>query len=277
KNSRQRAHETDSDVRALTLCEDAEALVSGLTKMTMAGRMPRRWSAELEHGSSHPSLARRLHAIRRVAAIPVVSFDETLVVATTRPTALVVLDHDGVAWVEARSATDRDPEVLRQTARSRWAVPYTELVELRVRASWWAGASLVARDRTGASRAVRIAPGEVAALQRKLDAVEPLLAHDTLVIEPPAVAGRFTAMTLALAVALTWARLLAHVWRTSQPMAVVAHLLGGAPVLWAAMLALAAVLLSLPGWTLRGAGALLVLAAVLAGPGVKLYDTLVTM
>jgi Zn-dependent protease with chaperone function len=372
KTSRQRAHETESDVRALTLCEDAEALVSGLTKMTMAGRMPRRWSAELEHGSSHPSLARRLHAIRRVAAIPVVSFDETLVVATTRPTALVVLDHDGVAWVEARNARDRDPEVLRQTARARWSVPYTELVELRVRAGWWGGASLIARDRRGASRAVRIAPGEVAALQRKLDAVEPLLAHDTLVTEPPPVAGRFTAMALALvaalvdgmlalglvaalvaiirpsraalaavagvagacllsfvgdlgvrtptwsmfgyaagvgfvcaiaawlavqprsfdprpadyvpilavlalAVALTWAPLLAHVWRTSQRMAVVAHLLGGAPVLWAAMLALAAVLLSLPGWTLRGAGALLLLAAVLAGPGVKLYDTLVTM
>src|SRR5205814_29785 len=81
--------------RARALCEDAGALVSGLTKLTMAGRMPRRWSAELEHGSSHPSLARRLHAIRRVAAIPVMPFDATLVIATTRPTALVVLDRDG--------------------------------------------------------------------------------------------------------------------------------------------------------------------------------------
>jgi Zn-dependent protease with chaperone function len=371
KTSRQRAHETESDVRALALCEDAEALVSGLTKMTMAGRMPRRWSAELEHGSSHPSLARRLHAIRRVAALPVMPFDDTLVVATTRPTALVVLDHDGVAWVEARHAADRDPDVLRQTARSRWSVPYGELVELRVRAVWWGGASLIARDRSGASRAVRVAPGEVAALQRKLDAVEPLLAHDTLVIEPPAVAGRVTAMALwlvtalvdgllalglvtalvavirpsraalaavagvagagllgfaaelgvrtptwsmlgyaaaagvvcavaawlavqprsfgprpvdyvpilavlAFAVALTWAPLVAHVWRTSQRTAAAVHLLSGAPALWAAVLALAAVLLSLPGWTLRGAGTLLLLAAVLAGPGVKLFDTLVT-
>ena len=371
KNSRQRAHETESDVRALALCEDAEALVSGLTKLTMAGRMPRRWSAELEHGSSHPSLARRLHAIRRVAAIPVMPFDDTLVIATTRPTALVVLDRDGVAWVEARHAADRDPELLRQTARSRWSAPYDELVELRVRAVWWGGASLIARDRSGASRAVRIAPGEVAALQRKLDAVEPLLAHDTVVTEPPAVAGRFTAMALAFvatfvdgllalglvtaliaiirpsraalaavggvagacllsfaadlgvrtptwsmlgyavgvglvcavaawlavqprsfgprpadyvpilavltfAVALTWAPLLVHLWRTSQRTAVAVHLLGGAPVLWASVLTLAAVLVSLPGWALRGAGALLLLAAVLAGPGMKLLDTLVT-
>src|SRR5437762_1118622 len=275
KNSRQRAHETESDVRALALCEDAEALVSGLTKLTMAGRMPRRWSAEHEHGSSHPSLARRLHAIRSVAAIPVMPFDDSLVIATTRPTALVVLDRDGVAWVEARHAADRDPELLRQTARSRWSAPYDELVELRVRAVWWGGASLIARDRSGASRAVRIAPGEVAALQRKLDAVEPLLAHDTVVTEPPAVAGRFTAMALAF-VATFVDGLLALGWRTSQRTAVAVHLLGGAPVLWASVLTLAAVLLSLPGWALRGAGALLLLAAVLAGPGMKLLDTLVT-
>src|SRR5262249_499115 len=169
KASRQKAHETESDVRALSLCEDPEALISGLTKLTMAGRMPRRWSAELEHGSSHPSLARRLHAIRRVAAIPVMPFDGTLLVAPTRPTALVILDRDGVSWVEARDPDERNPEILRRTARSRWSVPYDELVELRVRAFWWGGASLVARDRRGASRAARIPPREVAALQRRRD------------------------------------------------------------------------------------------------------------
>src|SRR5205085_2431407 len=63
--ARQKAHETESDLRALALCNDAEALISGLTKLTMAGRLPRRRSSELEHGASHPSLARRLHALRR--------------------------------------------------------------------------------------------------------------------------------------------------------------------------------------------------------------------
>jgi len=127
--------------------------------------------------------------------------DCTLVVATTRPTSLVVLDRDGVWWVEARDPAERDPETLRQTARSRWSVPYDELVELRVRVFWWGGgASLVARDRSGASRAVQIAPTEVEALQRKLDAVEHRLAHDTLVPEPPAAVGRFTAMALGFVV-----------------------------------------------------------------------------
>src|SRR5215467_8616205 len=80
------------------------------------------------------------------------------------------------------SDLERNPEVLRRTARSRWSVPYDELVELRVRAFWWGGASLVARDRSGASRAARIPPSEVAALQRKLDAVEHRLALDSVVL-----------------------------------------------------------------------------------------------
>src|SRR5262249_25130483 len=181
----------------LALCEDPEALISGLTKLTIAGRVPRRWSAESEHGSSHPSLARRLHAIRRVAAIAVMPFDGALVVATTRPTALIILDRDGVSWVEARDAAERDPEILRQTAKSRWSVPYGELVELRVRAFWWGGASLVACDRSGASRAVQIPSSEVGALQRKLDAVEHRLAHDSVVSEPSPVLGRVMAVALA--------------------------------------------------------------------------------
>src|SRR5216117_3639907 len=306
KTSRHKTHETESDVRALALCDDPQALISGLTKLAIAGRMPRRWSSELEHGSSHPSLARRLHAIRRAAPIPVMPFDDTLVVATTRPTSLVVLDRDGVWWVEARDPAERDPETLRQTARSRWSVPYDELVELRVRVFWWGGgASLVARDRSGASRAVQIAPTEVEALQRKLDAVEHRLAHDTLVPEPPAAVGRFTAMglgfamaawlarqprtfdgrpadylptmgALVLVVALTWGPLVAHLVRTSRRPAVAAHLLGGAPILWAALFALAAALLTTPRRGVRRSGAVLLAAAALVGPGVKLVDTLLT-
>lgn len=369
KASRRKAHETESDLRALELCEDAEALVSGLTKLTLAGRVPRQWSLDLEHGASHPSLARRLHAIRRVAAIPVMPFDDTLVVATTRPTALVVFDRDGVSWVEARDAAERDPDVLRRTARSRWSVPYDELVELRVRAGWWGGASLVARDRSGASRAVQIAPADVAALQRKLDAVEPRLAHESVAAEPPPSVGRLTAAGLAivamfvdglLALALiaagiaivrpsraaaatvagvggacllalaadlgvrtasprmlacavaagtvcavgawlarrprtfaarpvddvpligalvivvgaTWGPLVAELSRTTRRVSVAVHLLGGAPILWAALFALGAALLTLPHRDVRRAGAALLGAAMLVGPALKLLDTL---
>jgi Zn-dependent protease with chaperone function len=371
KASRQKAHETESDLRALELCEDAEALVSGLTKVTIAGRVPRRWSTDLEHGASHPSLARRLHAIRRVAAIPVMPFDDTLVVATTRPTALIVLDRDGVSWVEARDAGERNPDVLRETARSRWSVPYDELVELRVRAGWWGGPSLVARDRSGASRAVQIAPAEVQALQRKLDAIEHRLAHDSVVPEPPEILGRLAAIGLAivamfvdglLALALltalvavvrpsrtaaaaiagvggacllalaadlgvrtptwgvltcavaaglvcaiaawlavqprtfaaspadylpsvgvlvlvlagTWGPLVAELTRTTRRAAVAVHLLGGAPMLWAALLGLGAALTTTPRRDVRHVGIVVLAVAIIVGPGVKLFDTLHT-
>ena len=57
-------HETASDRRAVELCGDPDALASGLTKLYALGRVPRRWSASVEQRASHPSLARRLAAIR---------------------------------------------------------------------------------------------------------------------------------------------------------------------------------------------------------------------
>src|SRR4029078_7403302 len=57
-------HESASDRRAVELCGAPEALASGLTKLHALGRVPRRWSASVEQRASHPSLARRLAAIR---------------------------------------------------------------------------------------------------------------------------------------------------------------------------------------------------------------------
>jgi len=202
RTSRQKTHETESDQRALALCGDADALVSGLTKLTIAGRMPRRWSAELEKHASHPSLARRLHAIRRVAGLvsaPAPSVD-ALIASTTQRGALVILDERGVSGLSGvADATPKDPALLRQAATSSWSVPYAEVVELRVAASWWGGASLRVRDRAGTSRSVRIAADDVQALQQRLDEVETRLPHDAPLTEPPAVVGRLTALALWLA------------------------------------------------------------------------------
>src|SRR5206468_2710848 len=186
-------------------------------------------------------------AIRRVAAIPVMPFDDTLVIATTRPTALVVLDRDGVAWVEARHIADRDPELLRQTARSRWSVPYDELVELRVRAVWWGGASLIAIIRP--SRAALAAVGGVAgacllSFAADLGVRTPtwsMLGYAVgvglvcavaawLAVQPRSFGPRPAdyvpiLAVLTFAVALTWAPLLVHLWRTSQRTAVAVHLM----------------------------------------------------
>ena len=373
--ARQKAHETESDLRALALCNDAEALISGLTKLTMAGRLPRRWSSELEHGASHPSLARRLHAIRRAAGIARAPspLEEPFVVPTTRAGAFVTLDLERV-WVnDVRYPAQKAPKFLRRTTGSAWSAAYADLVELRIRASWQGGASLIARDRTGRSRVVTIAADDVAALQRRLDAVEPRLSQDVLLPEPPALVGRFTALalwivsvdvlltlgviiglvgmirpsraalaavagvagacglilvadlgvlgdlgvhgdgwrsvayaagaglvaavagwlavqprtfdwrpadylpvvgTLAVIVALTWGPLAVHIVRTSAPPAAIVQTLSGAPLLWAALVALGAALLTAPPRGLRWSGAALLAVSVLGGAGTTLVDRL---
>jgi hypothetical protein len=112
----------------------------------------------------------------------------------------VILDDHGVSWLDGvREAGLRDPALVRRAAASSWSVPYTELIELRVAASWWGGASLVARDRTGRSRRVAIAAADVQALQQRLDAIEGRLSHDALVAGPPAVVGRLASLALWLA------------------------------------------------------------------------------
>ena len=375
RRARQKAHETESDLRALALCNDAEALISGLTKLTMAGRLPRRWSSELEHGASHPSLARRLHGIRRAAGIaPAPSpLEEPLVVPTTRAGAFVTLDLERV-WVnDVRYPAQKAPKFLRRKTGSAWSAAYADLVELRIRASWRGGAALVARDRTGRSRGVTIAADDVATLQRRLDAVEPRLAHDVLLPEPPALVGRFTALALwivsvdvvltlaviigligmirpsraalaavagvagacgvilvadlgmlsdlgvhgdgwrsvasaagaglvaavagwlavqprtfdwrpadylpvvgalAVIVALTWGPLAAYLVRTSAPPTAIVQTLGGAPLLWASLVALGAALLPARPRGLRWSGAALLAVSVLGGAGAILVDRL---
>ena len=67
--SRQK-HETQSDLRAVALTGDPDALVRGLTKLHALARMPRRLDPNVEVTASHPSLARRIQAIRAAANIP---------------------------------------------------------------------------------------------------------------------------------------------------------------------------------------------------------------
>ena len=61
--------ETVCDARAVELTGDPEALVSGLTKLYAAARLPRRIATPQDRAASHPSLSRRIRDIRRAAGI----------------------------------------------------------------------------------------------------------------------------------------------------------------------------------------------------------------
>src|SRR5437667_395187 len=267
KTSRHKTHETESDVRALALCDDPQALISGLTKLAIAGRMPRRWSSELEHGSSHPSLARRLHAIRRAAPIPVMPFDDTLVLeppaAVGRFTAMAL--GIVVVFVEGLLSLGLITGLVAIIRPSRAALAAVAGV---------AGACLLVfagdlgvRSPTWPTLAYAAAAGLVCAMAA------------WLARQPRTFDGRpadYLPMmgALVLVVALTWGPLVALLVRTSKRPAVAVHLLGGAPILWAALFALAAALLTTPRRGVRRSGAVLLAAAALVGPGVKLVDTL---
>ena len=60
-------NETASDLRAVELGGDAEALVRGLTRLYTMARVPRRLDAQHEQRATHPSLARRIRDIRAAA------------------------------------------------------------------------------------------------------------------------------------------------------------------------------------------------------------------
>src|SRR5207253_6367145 len=55
-------HETASDMRAVELCGDVEAVIGGLTRLHLLSRTPRRWDSAREARLTHPSLARRIQA-----------------------------------------------------------------------------------------------------------------------------------------------------------------------------------------------------------------------
>jgi heat shock protein HtpX len=64
---KRRRHETESDLRAAALTGNAEAVASALTKVHLSNRVPRRWPHAMETAATHPSLARRIQALRGAA------------------------------------------------------------------------------------------------------------------------------------------------------------------------------------------------------------------
>src|SRR5258706_3504197 len=65
RRRRAQHHEGESDLRAVELCGDVDFVIRGLTKVHLLNRAPRRWDSATEARLTHPSLARRIQALRR--------------------------------------------------------------------------------------------------------------------------------------------------------------------------------------------------------------------
>ena len=170
-------HEGESDLRAVELCGDPEALVRALVKLHALAHLPRRWALDFERNASHPSLARRIQAIRAAANTAPARFDRPLVVATATPGSFVVLHSERAEWLEGVAGdTPVESTALHEHATRSQAWRYSELTELRVRPGSGDEVFLAARTHSGRAWSVPLRPEDVAPVQSALDVVDVRLA-----------------------------------------------------------------------------------------------------
>jgi Zn-dependent protease with chaperone function len=174
-------HETASDLRAVALTGNPDALIRALTKLHAFARMPRRWDIEFERRATHPSLARRIQAIHAAAGTSPASIGE----------AAVFIGSDG-----KRSATFHHDRVeFNEGAGGGHAIGYGLLIMLRVDAKSSGAPRLVAVDSSNRRWDIVIDPRDVARAQAVLDIVDIRLG--AVAAEPP------PSLTIARALAVT--------------------------------------------------------------------------
>jgi Zn-dependent protease with chaperone function len=157
-------NETASDLRAVALCGNPDALIQALTKIHAFARVPRRWDTQMEITASHPSLARRIRAIREAAGAPhapAIPEPETVRGADGR--AAITFEVDRLNWQESEGVTH--------------VLSYAHLMELRVHAKAVGGTRLVAVERGGRRWEVALEGPEAARAQAILDRVDTRLSE----------------------------------------------------------------------------------------------------
>ena len=172
--SRMQAEETRSDRRAVELCGDPEALVSGLTQLHAIHHVPRRVAPEADRHATHPSLARRIRAIRdRSADAP--QLVEPTVLMSSEPGRLAILDRERLTLVWADPATIDGAADPVHAAKRLEVTAYDQLTELRLSTAPDGVVTLRARGIDGRRCTMPLQPGEAARAQRALDVVDQLL------------------------------------------------------------------------------------------------------
>jgi Zn-dependent protease with chaperone function len=179
KARQRQKNETASDLRAVALTGDGEALARALTTLHTIARVPRRWDQERERRSTHPSLARRIRDIRAAAGVAAETLESSTSFRAATGTAAVTFDAAHLNWQEAGTTH---------------ALDYANLVELRLHAAATGAVTLVAVERHGQRREMVPQAADLPALQRVLDVVDGRLSHDTRARPPVPSAPRLVAV-----------------------------------------------------------------------------------
>lgn len=187
-SARHRSHETASDLRAVELCGDAEAVASALSLLHQLNLFPRRLEATEDASQSHPSLARRLQAIRALDSADCNGLQQLppMAVRGGREGQWVVLEQDRISWLDGvPGGIEATPNALRIAAAAIRSLEYQQLYELRVSLRRGGRSELVAVACSGERTVVTVDGAAVEALQQALDRVDGRLAPPRL---PPALA-----------------------------------------------------------------------------------------
>jgi Zn-dependent protease with chaperone function len=172
KMARNKAHETQSDRRAVELCGNAEALATALEKLHALNLMPRRWEPGMERCASHPSLAHRLQDLRK-EQLPAAAILQRLTAGMSSNGIMAILESDRVHWLSGIPPdASRDPALLREKAAGVESIVYSEITDLRISTRSGDGATLLAEDIRGRKWKTPIHPDEVKPVQEFLDTVD---------------------------------------------------------------------------------------------------------
>ena len=155
--------ETASDLRAVQLGGDPEALIRGLTRLYTMARLPRRFDQQREQQATHPSLARRIRDIRAAAGMAAGTLGTSATFASSDGLTSVTFNEDSVSWSEGEAATH--------------TLKYGYLSELRAQARGSHPPTLVAVERAGRRWEMTLANEDLVRVQSVLDVVDGRLAE----------------------------------------------------------------------------------------------------
>jgi Zn-dependent protease with chaperone function len=198
--TRSQQRENESDARAVELCGDGEALIRALAAIHSQARVPRRFHPTLAERATHPSLARRIQAIRAAGGVAPAPIEPRAFAGDGVPRG-VLFEAERIVFVafgsERPDLGDLASVVLR--AAHVDAIPYAELSSLHIEPRRDGAATLVATERHGAVHRLRLASGDLGAVQALMDLVDQRLGPMPAAPRLPKLVGRAAALAAFLA------------------------------------------------------------------------------
>jgi Zn-dependent protease with chaperone function len=185
RGNQKQKHETESDLRSAALTGDPEVMVRALIKLYEMMKLPRRIDPSQEVNASHPSLARRIQALR--AATGSIAHSLPDAISFRHESTAVTLHADRLIWTEGEI--------------SSYTLAYSALDELRIEADAKGAMRLIASDPAGRKWTMPLAAEEVERAQTALNLVDTQLRPTPTAPSKWVAFGRIAAMLCVVAAA----------------------------------------------------------------------------